>query len=97
MLQNGNMKCPNCNSIETVKNGRCKERQSYKCKSCSRQFLESYRPWRYSNEVKQMCIKMYLNGMGLRGIERVMKIHHTTVLHAYSKSWTSDRRCTRKR
>jgi transposase-like protein len=61
------MKCPNCNSIETVKNGRRKERQSYKCKHCSRQFLASYRPWRYSDDVKQLCIKMYLNGMGLRG------------------------------
>lgn len=24
---------------------------------------------------------MYLNGMGLRGIERVTDIHHTTVMH----------------
>jgi len=24
---------------------------------------------------------MYLNGMGLRGIERVTQIHHTTVMH----------------
>jgi hypothetical protein len=24
---------------------------------------------------------MYLNGMGLRGIERVTNIHHTTVMH----------------
>jgi len=24
---------------------------------------------------------MYLNGMGLRAIERVTKIHHTTVIH----------------
>lgn len=24
---------------------------------------------------------MYLNGMGLRGIERVTGIHHTTVMH----------------
>ena len=39
------------------------------------------RPWRYSDEVKQLCIKMYLNGMGLRGIERVTDIHHTTVMH----------------
>jgi len=74
------MKCPNCNS-ETVKNGRRKERQSHMCKHCGRQFLESYRPWRYSDDVRQLCIKMYLNGMGLRGIERVTNIHHTTVMH----------------
>lgn len=24
---------------------------------------------------------MYLNGMGLRGIERVTEIHHTTIMH----------------
>ena len=28
---------------------------------------------------------MYLNGMGLRGIERVTEIHHTTVMH-----WVTD-------
>jgi len=43
--------------------------------------FESYRPWRYSDDVRQLCIKMYLNGMGLRGIERVTNIHHTTVMH----------------
>ncbi len=75
------MKCPKCNSSEIVKNGRRKQRQSYKCKYCGRQFLESYRSWRYSDDVKQLCIKMYLNGMGLRGIERVTEIHHTTVMH----------------
>ncbi len=74
------MKCPNCNSNQTVKNGERKGRQSYKCKQCGRQFLESYHPWQYSDEVKQLCIKMYLNGMGLRGIERVTDIHHTTVM-----------------
>ena len=44
-----------------------------------RQSLEYYHLWQYSDDVKQLCIKMYLNGMGLRGIERVTDIHHTTV------------------
>ena len=34
----------------------------------------------YPPEVKQLCLKMYLNGMGLRGIERVTEIHHTTIM-----------------
>ena len=75
------MKCPQCHSTQTAKNGHRRGRQCYKCKQCGRQFLESYRPWRYSDEVKQLCIKMYLNGMGLRGIERVTEIHHTTIMH----------------
>jgi transposase-like protein len=37
--------------------------------------------WAYSDDVKQLCIKMYLNGMGLRRIERVTEIHHTPVMH----------------
>ena len=28
-----------------------------------------------------MCFKMYLNGMGFRGIERVTGVHHTTVIN----------------
>ena len=75
------MKCPNCDSSEIYKNGHRTERQCYKCKHCGRQFLESYRNWKYSDDVKQLCLKMYLNGMGLRGIERVTGIHHTTIIH----------------
>ncbi|MGJ3248734.1 MAG: IS1/IS1595 family N-terminal zinc-binding domain-containing protein [Elainellaceae cyanobacterium] len=43
------MKCPQCNSTQTARNGHRRGRQCYKCKQCSRQFLESYRPWAYSS------------------------------------------------
>ncbi|MBW4489465.1 MAG: IS1 family transposase [Trichocoleus desertorum ATA4-8-CV12] len=75
------MKCPQCHSTHTTKNGHRRGRQCYKCKQCGRQFLESYRPGAYSDDIKQLCLKMYLNGMGLRGIERVTEIHHTTIMH----------------
>lgn len=51
----------------------------------------------YSDEIRKMCfnsvvgyaelnsasptLKMYLNGMGFRGIERVTGVHHTTVIN----------------
>ena len=35
----------------------------------------------YSDDVRAMCLKMSVNGMGFRGIERVTDIHHTTVLN----------------
>jgi hypothetical protein len=28
-----------------------------------------------------MCLKMYVNGMGFRSIERVTGVHHTTVIY----------------
>ncbi len=30
--------------------------------------------------MKEECLKMYLNGMGFRGIERVKGLHHTTLI-----------------
>lgn len=73
------MKCPQCNSAKIIKNGYRRGKQSYRCRHCNRQFVESPANQRYPQEVKQLCLKMYLNGMGLRGIERVTEIHHTTI------------------
>ncbi|MGF1591249.1 MAG: IS1 family transposase [Pleurocapsa sp.] len=75
------MKCPKCNSEKATKNGRRREKQCYKCLDCGRQFVESPIERSYPPEVRQLCLKMYLNGMGLRGIERVTEIHHTTVMN----------------
>lgn len=43
--------------------------------------MESYKDWKYLDAVKQLYLKMYLNGMGLRAIERVTQIHHMTIMH----------------
>jgi hypothetical protein len=51
------------------------------CKSYGRQFVESYEQKGYSHDVKQICLKMYLNGLGLRGIERVTGINHNTIIN----------------
>ncbi len=75
------MICPKCNSTSYRKNGHRRGKQCYQCRVCGRQFVESPVPKSYPSEVKQLCLKMYLNGMGLRGIERVTEIHHTTILN----------------
>ena len=65
------------------------------CTDCRRQFINNYQPYQgYSDEVRRECLKMYVNGMGFRGIEReiaggiispatllwVKGVHHTTVI-----------------
>ena len=75
------MKCLKCNSAKIIKNGHRRGKQCYRCRHCGRQFVESPVNQSYPPEVKQLCLKMYLNGMGLRGIERVTEIHHTTIIH----------------
>jgi insertion element IS1 protein InsB len=75
------MECPECNSTHIRKNGIKRGKQNHICGECGRQFIDPYEPHRgYSDEVKRNCLKMYVNGMGLRGIERVTGVHHTTVI-----------------
>ena len=69
------MQCPECpkglasrrKSKHIHKNGKKKGKQNYICVNCRRQFIDSYQAYRgYSNEFKPECLKMYVNGMGLR-------------------------------
>ncbi|NES71985.1 MAG: IS1 family transposase [Okeania sp. SIO2D1] len=74
------MKCPKCNSTQTRKNGRRRGQQCFQCRICGRQFVESPKSQPYSPQIKELCLKMYLNGMGLRAIQRVTEVHHTTII-----------------
>ena len=75
------MQCPECGSTHIRKNGKKQGKQNHICVVCGRQFIERYEPPKgYSDEVKRECLKMYVNGMGFRGIERVKGVHHTTVI-----------------
>jgi IS1 family transposase/transposase-like protein len=75
------MKCPDCGGEHIRKNGHRKQKQNYICVNCGRQFLDHYDSQGYSNEGKQLCLSMYVNGMGVRGISRVTQIAHTTILN----------------
>ncbi len=75
------MKCPECSSTHIRKNGIQREKQNHICVDCGRQFLDKYAEHKgYSDEVRQECLKMYVNGMGFRAIERVKGVHHTTII-----------------
>ena len=75
------MKCPNCDSNRLWKNGRHRGKQRYKCFECGRQFIEFYKPPGYDRQIKEKCLKMYVNGMGFRAIERVTGVHHNTIIN----------------
>lgn len=76
------MQCPECKSTHINKNGKKKGKQNYICVSCRRQFIDCYEISKgYSEEFKRECLKMYVNGMGFRAIERVKNVHHTTIMN----------------
>jgi transposase-like protein len=75
------MQCPECKSNHIHKNGQKKGKQNYLCVDCRRQFIDAYESHQgYPQTVKQQCLKMYVNGMGFRAIERVTGVHNTTVM-----------------
>lgn len=73
--------CPYCESKHISKNGRRHNKQRYICKECGKQFLESYSPKGYPEEVKQKCLDLYRGGMGFRAIEKKTGISHNTVIN----------------
>jgi insertion element IS1 protein InsB len=75
------MQCPRCASTYIRKNGKKHSKQNYICVNCGRQFIDSYDPQGYSEEIKRECLEMYVNGSGFRAIERVKKVHHTTIIN----------------
>ena len=76
------MECPECQSQHIRKNGLRRGKQNHICVDCGRQFVNNPQSHRgYSDEVRRQCLKMSVNGMGFRGIERCTGVHHTTVIH----------------
>ncbi len=55
------------------------DRECFSAYGC--QYVENPKPRGYPNEVKQLCLKMYLNGMGFRAIARVTEIDHATIIN----------------
>ena len=75
------MQCPECGSQHIRKNGNRRGKQNHICVNCGRQFIDHYQPRGYSDDVKRLCLRMYVNGIGIRGIARVTGIAHTTIIN----------------
>ena len=58
--------CHHCGSATFRKNGSYRGVQRYVCKTCGRTFTD--RGTRYSREVKEQAMLMYLNNVGIRKI-----------------------------
>ena len=70
------MECPKCKSTHINKNGHKKGKQNYTCVSCARQFIDNYKSHKgYDPIIKKDCVKMYVNGLGFRAIERISGVH----------------------
>ena len=72
------MHCPKCACAEAVKNGKMQGKQRYRCKSCGCNYTQSSR-YRIDRETRIKCIRLYLEGVGFRGIGRLTGVSHVIV------------------
>ena len=74
------MDCPRCQSKNKVKTGFQGNKQRFKCKDCSRLFIENQEK-AYPAEMRQKAIALYLEGLGFRAIGRFLGVSNVTVLN----------------
>ncbi len=68
------MKCYKCQSEESVKAGKIRGRQRYKCKKCGCFFSVERKSDVKSPEQKRLALEMYLEGLGFRSIGRILEL-----------------------
>ncbi|XVJ51908.1 MAG: IS1 family transposase [Vampirovibrio sp.] len=73
------MKCPKCGYADATKNGTMNQKKRYKCKHCGCNYTQST-VYRIPLSKRIEAIKLYLEGVGFRGISRLTSVHPTTMI-----------------
>ena len=71
------MQCPHCAHPDSIRYGTSRGVQYYRSQACRRIFQTLRRG--KDPALKQQACQLYLEGMGMRAIGRVLVIHHKTV------------------
>lgn len=75
-----NVICPKCSDQEAiVKSGIVNNKQRYLCKGCSYHFTVRKVGKKIDNYYIVKAIQLYLEGLSLREIERVLGVSHSTI------------------
>ena len=72
------MKCPKCHSVSYVKAGIILKKQRYQCRTCKCKFTRST-PKGVDASSKRQALHMYLEGVGIRSIGRILRVSHVAV------------------
>lgn len=82
--------CPYCQSRdEQVKNGlNPSGTQRYRCNRCQRSYTPQRKRYGYGPEVRERAIRLYVEGINLRRIARILGVNHQSVanwVHAHAE------------
>lgn len=73
--------CPKCQGEETTKSGIVQDRQRYRCKQCGYHFSVDKIGRQVDPYYVTKALQLYLEGISLREIERLLGISHASVLN----------------
>ena len=73
------MRCPECGSERVVKNGKQLGKQTYLYKLCHRRFTPNATKVHRPSHEKRKAIELYMNGMSIRAIAKVLNAPYMTV------------------
>lgn len=74
--------CKNCGNNKLVKNGKNKlGTQRYKCKECGGTYIEGDARLKHGLEKRLKVINMYLEGVGIRSIERLEVVSNPLIIY----------------
>lgn len=71
--------CPKCENSHIVKSGIVKDKQRYYCKSCHYYFTVNKLGKKIDPYYVTKALQLYLEGLSLREIERILGISHVTI------------------
>ena len=75
------MDCPKCSCSISVKSGKIKDRQRYKCKGCGCNYTVEIKSTAKPNSLKKQALHLYLEGLGFRSIGRILGVSNVSVLN----------------
>lgn len=73
--------CPKCTSEHYIKAGIVQGRQRYRCKNCSYFFTVFKEGKRIDPYYVVKALQLYIEGISLREIERILGVSHVSVLN----------------
>lgn len=72
--------CPACNGCRVVKNGKTSaQKQQYFCRDCGKRFISHYTYRAYQSSTNDQIIRLLKEGVGMRGIARLLRISVVTL------------------
>ena len=81
-------KCPYCEKTENqVKAGfNAYRTQRYKCKECKRYYTLEPKKHEYSEETRELALKIYYSGVSARGVAKILKMNKSNVANWIKKT-----------